>query len=120
MVEKKDKEIKDKEPIKLPEPPKEPEYLPPIPFTKLEVKLYTSKVAVHIAMGNQVNNILNTLANENRRALQEVIAENHDIDLTERKYEFDAETLAFIDYKIIRERVRTQMGNPALTIPGRR
>jgi len=108
MEKQKDKEIKDKE-------PKKPEFLEPIPLTKLEVKLYGSKVNEHISMGNQINNILNQLANENRRALQEEFAENHDIDLTEKKYEFDAETQSFIDYKIIRERVRQQMGNPQLT-----
>ena len=151
MVEK--KEDKDKKPTfkdeegaviplgsetEKPEPPKEPteleklglveaDMLDPINLTKLEQKLYASKITEHNAMNtqfqgivNQINNILNQVTNENRRLIVESFAENHDIDLTEKKYEFDMETLAFIDYRIIRERIRLQQGNPRLTIPGRR
>jgi len=127
------KESEIPEPPKPPEEPKEPteleklglkeeDMLEPINLTMLEQKFYASKMTEHSAMGNQIqekvneiNNILNQLANENRRLYVESFAENHDIDLTAKKYEFDMETLSFIDYRIVRERVRQQMKDPRLT-----
>jgi len=129
----KEEEEKIRDIVKPPEPPKEPteleklglkeaDMLPPINLTKLEQKLYASKITEHNAMGNQVqgivnqlNNLLNQLATENRRLMVESFAENHDIDLTAKKYEFDMETVSFIDFRIVRERLRQQMGNPQLT-----
>ena len=136
-IKEEEEKIKDiVKPPEPPEPPKEPkepteleelglveaDMLEPINLTKLEQKLYASKVTEHNAMNtqfqgivNQINNILNQVTNENRRLIVESFAENHDIDLTAKKYEFDMETLSFIDYRIVRERMRQQMGNPRLT-----
>lgn len=120
--EKKDQpteETKKPDPPELPKPKKPPE-LPPIQLTKTQTKLYTSKMVEHEAMKQQVAGVINQLGNEVRRGLVETFAEELDIDLTARKYEFDRETLTFIDFNILRERARMQQGMPRMTIPNRK
>lgn len=95
---------------------KKPE-LPPINLTKTQLKLYTSKMVDIEAMKRQNEGIINSLGNEVKRNLVETFAEELGIDLTAKKYEFDRETLTFIDYNILRERARMQQGMPTMRIP---
>ena len=118
--EKKDQpteETKKPDPPEPPKPKKKPE-LPPIKLTKSQTKLYTTKMVEHEAMKNQVAGVINQLGNEIRRGLAESFAEELGIDLSARKYEFDRETLTFIDFNILRERARMQQGMPRMQIPG--
>ena len=110
-------DLKDK--AKSPQSEKKPE-LPPINLTKTQMKLYTGKVVEIEAMKRQNEGIINSLGNEVKRNLVETFAEELGIDLTTKKYEFDRETLTFIDYNILRERARMQQGMPTMRIPNRK
>jgi len=112
-------ETKKPEPPKPPPPEKKPE-LPPINLTKTQMKLYMSKMVDIEAMKRQNDGIINSLGNEVKRNLVETFAEELGIDLTAKKYEFDRETLTFIDYNILRERARMQQGMPQSLIPNRK
>lgn len=120
--EKKETEEKDKPSEETkPESPnpsekKKPE-IPPINLTKTQMKLYTSKMVEIEAMKRQNDGIINSLGNEVKRNLVETFAEELGIDLTAKKYEFDNQTLTFIDYNILRERARMQQGMPTMRIP---
>jgi len=104
---------------KPPQPEKKPE-LPPINLTKTQMKLYTSKMVDIEAMKRQNESIINSLGNEVKRNLVETFAEELGIDLTAKKYEFNRETLTFVDYNILRERARMQQGMPTMRIPNRK
>jgi len=109
-------ETKKPESPKPPQPEKKPE-LPPINLTKTQMKLYTGKMVDIEAMKRQNEGIINSLGNEVKRYLVEAFAEELGIDLTAKKYEFDRETLTFVDYNILRERARMQQGIPQMRIP---
>lgn len=104
---------------KDPKAKKKPE-LPPIPLTKSQLKLYRSKMIEHEAMKSQVAGVINQLGNEVRRGLVEGFAEENGIDLMAKKYEFDRETLQFVDFNVLRERLRMQQGMPQSLIPSSR
>jgi len=114
--ETKDKPTDLKDKAKPPQSEKKPE-LPPINLTKTQIKLYTGKMVEIEAMKRQNEGIINSLGNEVKRNLVETFAEELGIDLTAKKYEFDNQTLTFIDYNILRERARMQQGIPTMRIP---
>jgi len=114
--ETKDKPTEETKP-ESPNPSEKKPELPPINLTKTQMKLYTGKVVEIEAMKRQNEGIINSLGNEVKRYLVEAFAEELGIDLTAKKYEFDRETLTFVDYNILRERARMQQGIPQMRIP---
>ena len=98
-------------------PPEKPE-LPPIKLLPSQEKLYKKSMIDHQAMQEQAAGIVKSIAIENQRFLVEGFASELGIDLMEKKYEFDRETLTFIDYNILRQRAQARSGMPQMRIPG--
>ena len=119
-MEKKDDNGKDKKPaqetqnletskeIVKPPKPEKPKELPPINLTKNQLKIYRMKMVEHESMRAQQNSIFDQVTNENKRALVEDFAEELGINLMERKYEFDRQTLTFRDFNVLKEQAQQQ------------